>query len=53
MLTIDQVRTLESGDNIATGKNKTLSDLKIDPQGIRKIIPNYLWRFRKGGQFAK
>ena len=53
ILTLDQVRTLESGDNIASGKNRTLSDLKINLQGIRKIIPNYLWRFRKGGQFAK
>jgi len=53
MLTLDQVRTLESGDNIATGKHRTLEDLEIDLQGIRNIIPNYLWRFRKGGQFAK
>lgn len=53
ILTLDQVRTLESGDNIATGKNRTLSDLKINLKGIRNVIPNYLWRFRKGGQFAK
>lgn len=53
MLTLDQIKTLEAGDNIATMKNKTLKDLGIDPQGLRKIIPNYLWRFRKEGQFAK
>ena len=53
MLTLDQVKTLESGDNIASGSNKTLKDLGIEPQHIRKIIPNYLWRFRKEGQFAK
>ena len=53
MLTLDQVKTLESGDNISTGSNKTLKDLGIEPQHIRKIIPNYLWRFRKEGQFAK
>ena len=53
MLTLDQVRTLESGDNIATGNNRTLLDLEISLHGIRNIIPNYLWRFRKGGQFAK
>ena len=53
MLTLDQVRTLESGDNIATGNNRTLSDLEINLRGIRNIIPNYLWRFRNGGQFAK
>ena len=53
MLTLDQIKTLESGDNISTGSNKTLKDLGIEPQHIRKIIPNYLWRFRKEGQFAK
>ena len=53
MLTLDQVKTLESGDNIATGKNRTIKDLGIETQGIRNIIPNYLWRFRKEGQFAK
>ena len=53
MLTLDQIKTLESGDNIASGSNKTLKDLGIEPQHIRKIIPNYLWRFRKEGQFAK
>jgi len=53
MLTLDQVKTLESGDNIASGSNKTLKDLGIEPHYIRKIIPNYLWRFRKEGQFAK
>jgi uncharacterized protein YbjT (DUF2867 family) len=53
MLTLDQIKTLESGDNIATGKNKVLKDFIIETHGIRKIIPNYLWRFRKEGQFAK
>ena len=53
MLTLDQVKTLESGDNISTGKNKTLKDLDIQLESLRKIIPNYLWRFRREGQFAK
>ncbi len=53
MLTLDQIKTLESGDNVATGRNKTLQDLGIETQSIRKIIPGYLWRFRKEGQFAK
>jgi len=53
MLTLDQVRTLESGDNIATGNHRTLSDLEVNLHGIRNIVSNYLWRFRKGGQFAK
>jgi len=52
MLTLDQIKTLESGDNIATGNNKTLKDLGIDLEGIRKIIPSYLYRFRPEGQFS-
>ncbi len=52
MLTLDQIRTLESGDNILTSENKTLRDLGIDPEEIRKIIPNYLWRYRSEGQFS-
>lgn len=53
MLTLDQVKTLESGDNISTGNNKTLKDLNISLEALRKIIPNYLWRYRREGQFAK
>jgi len=53
MLTLDQVKTLESGDNISTGDNKTLKDLNISLEALRKIIPNYLWRYRREGQFAK
>ena len=52
MLTLDQIKTLESGDNIATGNYKTLKDLGIDLEGIRKIIPSYLYRFRPEGQFS-
>ena len=48
----DQIKTLESGDNIATNNNKTLKDLIVDLEGIRKIIPNYLYRFRPEGQFS-
>ena len=53
MLTLDQVKTLESGDNISTGNNRTLKDLNISLEALRKIIPNYLWRYRREGQFAK
>ena len=48
----DQIKTLESGDNIATNNYKTLKDLGIDLMGIRKVIPNYLYRFRPEGQFS-
>ena len=52
MLTLDQIKTLESGDNILTNENKKLKDLNIHPVGIRKITPSYLWRYRSEGQYS-
>ena len=52
LLTTDQVEMLKY-DNIVTNKYPTLKDLKINPKTIESILPNYIWRFRKGGQFAK
>ena len=52
LLTTDQVEMLKY-DNIVTNKYPTLKDLKINPKTIDSILPNYIWRFRKGGQFAK
>ena len=50
-LTTDQVEMLKY-DNIVTNKYPTLKDLKINPKTIDSILPNYIWRFRSGGQFA-
>jgi uncharacterized protein YbjT (DUF2867 family) len=52
ILTLDQIKTLESGNNILTNENKTLKDLNIHPEEIRKIIPSYLWRYRSEGQYS-
>jgi len=52
LLTTDQVEMLKY-DNIVTNKYPTLKDLKIIPETIESVLPNYIWRFRKGGQFAK
>jgi NADH dehydrogenase len=52
LLTTDQVEMLKY-DNIVTNKYPTLKDLKITPETIESVLPNYIWRFRKGGQFAK
>ncbi len=52
LLTVDQVEMLKY-DNIVTNKYPTLKDLKINPKTIESVLPNYIWRFRKGGQFAK
>ena len=51
LLTTDQVEMLKY-DNIVTNKYPTLKDLKINPKTIESVLPDYIWRFRKGGQFA-
>ena len=51
MLTTDQVEMLKY-DNVVTNNYPTLKDLKINPKTIDSVLPNYIWRFRKGGQFA-
>ena len=54
LLTPDQVRLLKS-DNVvsdqARREGRTLQDLGIEPHSIAAIVPSYLWRFRKTGQF--
>lgn len=56
VLTPDQVELLRS-DNVvsqaATSEARTLQGLGIDPTPIEAIVPSYLWRFRKTGQFQK
>ncbi|MFC0282125.1 complex I NDUFA9 subunit family protein [Camelimonas abortus] len=53
-LTRDQVELLRH-DNVlsdeAVAENRTLAGLGVIPQGVEGIIPTYLWRFRKKGQF--
>ena len=51
LLTTDQVEMLKY-DNVVTNNYPTLKDLKINPKTIDSVLPNYIWRFRKGGQFA-
>ena len=56
LLTPDQVELLR-GDNIvsetASSEARTLQGLGIDPEPIEAVVPSYLWRFRKTGQFRK
>jgi NADH dehydrogenase len=49
-LTPDQVRLLKT-DNIVTDGAKGFADLGIVPDAAEAIVPGYLWRFRKTGQF--
>ena len=56
VLTPDQVELLRS-DNVvsepAKRDGRTLAGLGIVPESIAAIVPTYLWRFRKTGQFRK
>jgi uncharacterized protein YbjT (DUF2867 family) len=55
-LTPDQVKLLRS-DNVvsqdAERERRTLTGLGIEPATIESIVPTYLWRFRKSGQFQR
>ncbi len=55
-LTRDQLNLLQS-DNIvsdnAVAEARTLQGLGINPESIETIVPTYLYRFRKTGQFEK
>lgn len=55
-LTPDQVKLLRV-DNVvsqqAERERRTLAAFGIEPTTIEAIVPNYLWRFRKYGQFGR
>ena len=55
MLTLDQVEMLRH-DNVvseeARREQRTLEGLGVTPQGIEGIVPGYLYRYRKAGQFT-
>jgi len=50
-LTRDQVIMLET-DTVVSDGSAGLAELDIEPTGLEAIAPTYLWRYRKGGQFA-
>ena len=54
LLTPDQVELLRH-DNVVTqaarAEGRTIEALGIEPAAIDAIVPGYLWRFRKTGQF--
>jgi NADH dehydrogenase len=56
MMTRDQVTLLKS-DNVvsdaANAEGRTLQGLGIEPSSIEAVVPSYLWRFRKTGQFTQ
>lgn len=54
LLTPDQVELLRS-DNVvsaaAQAEGRTMEGLGITPTAMEVVVPSYLWRFRKTGQF--
>jgi NADH dehydrogenase len=54
LLTPDQVEMLRS-DNVvsaqAEAEGRTFAGLGIAPEAMETIVPSYLWRFRRTGQF--
>ncbi|MCA3596230.1 MAG: complex I NDUFA9 subunit family protein [Methylobacterium sp.] len=56
MLTVDQVRMLET-DNVVSAQaiaaRRTLAGLGVTPTTIEAVVPSYLYRFRKHGQFER
>jgi len=56
LLTTDQVELLRS-DNVvseqARQEGRTLAAFGIEPLTIEAVVPSYLWRFRKAGQFTR
>jgi NADH dehydrogenase len=55
LLTVDQVKLLKR-DNVvsaaAEAEGRTLAGLGITPTGMAAIVPGYLYRYRKAGQFT-
>ncbi|MBS9477127.1 complex I NDUFA9 subunit family protein [Ancylobacter sp. VKM B-3255] len=56
LLTRDQVKLL-GVDNVvseaAKAEGRTLEGLGIAPTALGAVLPGYLWRFRKAGQFSR
>ncbi|MFL6688639.1 MAG: complex I NDUFA9 subunit family protein [Alphaproteobacteria bacterium] len=52
LLTLEQVRLLKR-DNVVSPGAQTLATLGIKPDSLEAILPTYLWRFRRRGQYEE
>ncbi len=50
-ITTDQLALLQT-DNVVADGAAGLADLGVTPTALEPIIPTYLYRYRKGGQYA-
>jgi NADH dehydrogenase len=51
-LTSDQVEMLKT-DNVADGGLPGLAEAGVIPTAVEAVVPSYLYRYRKGGQYAE
>lgn len=51
-ITSDQVASLRA-DNVVSPGASGLADLGVTPTALEPILPTYLYRYRKGGQYAE
>jgi uncharacterized protein YbjT (DUF2867 family) len=51
-LTTDQVEMLKA-DNVAEAGLPGLGELGVVPTAVEAVVPSYLYRYRKGGQYAE
>lgn len=51
-LTTDQVEMLKT-DNVAEAGLPGLGELGVAPTAVEAVVPSYLYRYRKGGQYAE
>lgn len=51
LLTSDHVELLRA-DNVVSGAAPGFAELGIEPKTVEAIVPSYLYRYRKGGQYA-
>jgi NADH dehydrogenase len=51
VLTRDQVKNLQH-DNVVSAGAKGFADLGITPTAMEAVLPEYLWRYRRSGQYA-
>ena len=52
-LTRDQVKLLQRDNVAASSGVGTIEDFKVERESIEAVVPGYLARYRKGGQFAE
>ena len=42
-----------SGDNVANNGLPGLAEAGVVPTAVEAVVPSYLYRYRKGGQYAE